>query len=145
MYSFYVDDLLQSYLSEELATTMVHELIACTRRGSFHLTKWMSNSRSVLDSLPPSEISPKLTFELESSNIELALGILWDINSDILMFAFNSKEVDATKRGMLKIMASIFDPPGYVTPSVLIPKLPIQEAWRLGSDWDAKLNPDMEK
>ena len=144
LYSFYVDDLLQSYLSEEVATTMVHKLIACTCRGSFRLTKWMSNSRSVLDSLPPSEISPKLTFELDSSNIERALGILWDINSDVLMFAFNSKEVDATKRGMLKIMASIFDPPGFVAPFVLLPKLLIQEAWRLGSDWDAELNPDME-
>ena len=104
----------------------------------------MSNSKRVLESLPPSEISPKLTFELDSSNVERALGILWDINSDLLMFSPNFKEVDASKRGMLKITASIFDPPGYVAPFVLKPKLLIQEAWRLGSDWDADLDSDME-
>ena len=116
LYSFYVDDLLKSYSSEALAITMIQELIACTRRGGFHLTKWMSNSKRVLESLPPSEISPKLTFELDSSNVERALGILWDINSDLLMFSPNFKEVDASKRGMLKITASIFDPPWICRP-----------------------------
>ena len=145
LFSFYVDDLLQSYSTDEIAISMIQELIACTSRGGFHLTKWMSNSRKVLESLPQTEVSPKLVFELDSSNIERALGMLWDMNEDVLMFAPNFKVSEPSKRGILKVTSSLFDPPGFVAPFILPAKLLIQEAWRTGCDWDSPLNSDMEK
>ena len=42
----------------------------------YRLTKWLSNSRNVLSSLPSSELSPKIVnLGLSSQPIERALGL----------------------------------------------------------------------
>ena len=46
---------------------------------------------------------------------EQTLGVKWDVTKDV--FTFDTvKEEDATKRDILKIVASIFDPAGFVAP-----------------------------
>ena len=45
-----------------------------------------------------------------------------------------------TKRRVLQIIASIFDPLGYFAPSILEAKLFMRELWVSKSDWDTKLN-----
>lgn len=50
--NFYVDDCLKSLESEEEAVSMVKHLTMLCQRGGFTLTKWISNSRAVLQALP---------------------------------------------------------------------------------------------
>lgn len=50
--NFYMDDLLKSLPSEEDTVTMVNNLRAICNRGGFYLTKWVSNSRKVLQNIP---------------------------------------------------------------------------------------------
>ena len=50
--AFYVDDCLKSLFSEEDAIFLAKELIDMLKLGGFRLTKFMSNSSTVLDALP---------------------------------------------------------------------------------------------
>ena len=47
-----VDDLLKSVESEGEAISLTHELIEMLQRGGFHLAKFISYSKKLLDSLP---------------------------------------------------------------------------------------------
>ena len=53
--NFYVDDCLKSLPSVEDAVSHVEELRSLLQRGRFRLTKWISNSREVKESIPESE------------------------------------------------------------------------------------------
>lgn len=55
MYSFYVDDCLASVASEQEAISLYKDLKNICAKGGFHLTKWISNSRGVLASIPEEE------------------------------------------------------------------------------------------
>ena len=69
--AFYVDDLLKSVPTEEIAIKLVKELIELLKRGGFRLTKFTSNSNAVLDSLPASEVPPSFILKLDDEeNIE---------------------------------------------------------------------------
>jgi hypothetical protein len=49
-----------------------------------------------------------------------------------------------TKRLMLKFIASLYDPAGYVAPVIVKAKLILQEAWRGGLGWDDKVPQALE-
>ena len=53
--NFYVDDCLKSVETEEEADELQEELRQLLSRGGFHLTKFMSNSMKVSESVPESE------------------------------------------------------------------------------------------
>jgi len=53
--NFYVDDCQKSLPSVEDAVCHVGELRSLLQRGGFGLTKWISNNRAVLESMPESE------------------------------------------------------------------------------------------
>ena len=77
-----MDDLLKSLSSEEEAVHMVKNLRAICSRGGFNLTKWISKSRDLLQSIPEKHKSQNL-FELdldrEKLPVERALGLQWCI------------------------------------------------------------------
>ena len=53
--NFYVDDCLKSVEDEESGIILVRNLRELLQKGGFRLTKWTSNSRNLLESLPESE------------------------------------------------------------------------------------------
>lgn len=53
--NFYVDDCLKSVATEEQAVIFASDIRVLCNRGGFHLTKWTSNSRTVLLSSPEEE------------------------------------------------------------------------------------------
>ena len=67
---------------------------------------------------------------------ERALGLLWDVKHDKLTFQHSPESLPNTKRGILSLIASSFDPLGIVTPAILEAKLIIQFLWKLKVDWD---------
>ena len=72
---------------------------------------------------------------------ERALGWVWKPTSDMLAVKAStpSEDVPATKRGVLKRVAMVFDPMGLVTPYVLRAKHLLQQLWALKYDWDERL------
>ena len=53
--NFYVDDCLKSVESEDNTIRLASQLRELLARGGFKLTKWLSNSKKVIESLPESE------------------------------------------------------------------------------------------
>jgi hypothetical protein len=141
--NFYADDLLRSVPSEEVAIELVRELIPALKRGGFPITKFVSNSKLVLSSIPTEKVSPKASLHLDGEALERVLGTKWDIPTDTFTFTFKFIDAPASKRGILKVTCSLFDPLGILVAFILIAKLLLQELWRLGYDWDTELSPDL--
>lgn len=55
--NFYMDDLLKSVPTTDEAIRLAHQLIDLLKKGGFRLTKWLSNSREVIQALPKSELA----------------------------------------------------------------------------------------
>ena len=128
----YVDDYLDSFVSEQGAIDTVYRIQELLSSRGFNLTKFLSNSHNILKSLPNSILSPKLVdLDLDKIPLKRALGILWDPNEDALKVKVLYKELPNTKRAILSFTSSIFDHVG-----MLEPKLLIQEIWKRNIDWD---------
>ena len=84
--SFYTDDLLMSVKTKDMAGNLTKELIEMMSRGGFRLTKFVSNHKDVFKSLPSTEVSPSMEFDLDVENIERALCVYWAVHQDIFTF-----------------------------------------------------------
>lgn len=135
--NFYVDDCLKSIKSETKAISLVSELRALLSKGGFRLTKWISNSRRVIESVPTSEraISVK-DHLLDQLPCERALGTRWDVETDTFGFRTSLKDKPSTRRGILSIVSSIYDPLGFAAPFILPAKRLLQSLCRRGLGWD---------
>ncbi|KAL3981342.1 small subunit ribosomal protein S12 [Sarotherodon galilaeus] len=138
--NFYVDDCLKSVGSEDEAVLLFHNLKAACQMGGFRLTKWISNSRVVLASIPDTE-RPKEVKDLDLDQdvlpIERALGVQWCVQSDSFKFRIAIQEKQPTRRNILSTASSIYDPLGILAPVVLPAKRILQECCRLKIGWDS--------
>ena len=122
--SFYVDDCLKSVVSVPDAKRLVHQLTDLLSKGGFHLTKWISNCREVLEFIPASERAPSvMTLDFEDLPIDRALGTQWNVEKDTLSFRVSEKEVADTRRGILSLVSGVYDPLGFAAPLVLPAKM----------------------
>ncbi len=138
--NFYVDDCLKSVREEDEAIKLAKDLRELLALGGFKLTKWLSNSPKVLESLPESERAAKVKeLDFDKTLIERALGVQWNVSSDTFGFAIVIKDRPATRRGILSIISSVYDPLGFVAPCILCAKLILQDLCRLKLDWDDKI------
>ena len=140
--NFYVDDCLRSVEDETVAVRLIEGLRKVCANGGFRLRKFTSNSRAVLDSVPPDERSKEtraINLDYDCLPIERALGVEWCIQSDTLGFRIAVNDKPLTRRGILSVVSSIFDPLGLVAPFSLPAKLILQELVR-----DKKLGWDDE-
>lgn len=138
--SFYVDDFLCAIYSEEQAKNVVQAVTALCAGGGFRLTKWISNRRSVIESIPVGERAADVAdLKFETFPTEKALGVLWDIQKDALGFRFQPSRNKPTRRNLLSTVSSVFDPLGLAAPFVLPGKLLLQDLCRRGVDWDVEI------
>ena len=143
--NFYMDDFLKSLSNVDDLINLSKRVMSVLQCHGFRLTKWMSNSPEILHSLPTSEISTNtISLDLNTPTVERALGMIWNINQDTLIFKPITREYPNTKRGILSLVSSVFDPLGILTPSLQEPKLIIQELWKLKIDWDSKIPLEIE-
>ena len=134
---FYVDDLIKAVSTVGVAVQLVHELVDLLKRGGFHLTKWMSNSREVLATISEKErAKPNLNLDIEKLPIERALGVLWKVERDVFKFEVRKTDKHLTKRGILSTVSSLYDPMGFVYPVILKAKKIMQQLWKLQVGWD---------
>ena len=143
--SFYVDDMLKAFPSEEEAIQTSLRIKDTLLAGGFNLTKWTSNSRRLIEAIDPEDRSKeikKLDIDYDSLPVERALGVTWDVETDKL--GFSSKDVDKspTRRRILAVVASVYDPLGIVAPYVLKAKGILQNLCQKKIGWDEEIPQD---
>ena len=77
--------------------------------------------------------------DLDASQCERALGVVWNVTADTLTFKSAQKKTPVTKRGVLSAVSSVFDPLGMLAPWTLRAKVLLQDIWRSGCHWDEPL------
>ena len=97
--NFYVDDCLKSVQSEQDAVRLAGQLRDLLAKGGFRLTKWLSNSRRVIESVPVSERAGSVkNLDLDHLPVEHALGVQWDVQSDVFRFKIAAKHSTWTQK-----------------------------------------------
>jgi len=119
---FYVDDMLKSVPTPEMAKEVLHDVIELTNAGGFPLGKVISNSKEVLQSLPEvkkAKSVKNLDLTKDVLPVERALGVIWCAENDCFSFRTELKDTPLTRRGILSTVSSIYDPLGLATPFLL--------------------------
>lgn len=139
LHNFYVDDCLKSVSSEEEAVLLFHNLKALLQKGGFNLTKWTSNSRKTLAAIPVKDRAKEVKdLDLDQCTLPLerALGVQWSVQSDCFKFKITIQDKPPTRRNILSVVSSIYDPLGILAPVILSAKRILQELCRLKLSWD---------
>ena len=145
---FYVDDVLKS--NEDLNETirLAKDLIKLLEENGFDLTSFISNSRTLLMSLPPEKLSKdlkELNLSIDGLPDEKTLGMVWHPETDNFGCRLNINEQPYTKRGVLRTLFSVFDPLFLVSPAIINGKRIFQETCSLKLDWDEELPHDVAR
>lgn len=137
--NFYVDDCLKSVASTSDAVDLVKDLSALCQRGGFILTKWVSNNRTLLQSISEEQRAKDfkdLNLDRDKLPVERALGLQWCVENDTFNFKMDVAQKSCTRRGMLSISSSIYDPLGFLAPVLLPAKRMQQDLCRRKLGWD---------
>ena len=139
--SFYVDDFLSGARNCEEAIKLVKNMREIMEMGGFNLTKWKSTSAKVMESIPNSCCGKVECGELFGGG-NVVLGIRWSLETD--EFFFNAETWDlnkpATKRGLIAVINSVYDPLGFLAPVILEARVIYRSACREQTDWDEILS-----
>ncbi|XP_052806575.1 uncharacterized protein LOC128235822 [Mya arenaria] len=140
--STYMDDTMDSVEDEIAAIGLYHELSSLWRLAGMKPRKWMTNSSVVLAEIPQGERAYKMEVtDTEMPSVK-TLGLNWDSQEDMFFFRNTAVDIESmklTKRIVLKKIASLFDPLGFLTPFTVRAKMIMQDIWVAGVDWDDEL------
>ena len=139
---FCVDDLLSGTSTIEHAIKMQQELTSLLQTAGLTLRKWASNHSTFLDTVPRELQETRQTFSLENEDGVTTLGLLWNPQNDQLQvksYFIQGQPTDSTastKRKVLAITASIFDPLRLLSPAVIACKIFLHKLWQDKLQWD---------
>ena len=134
--NFYVDDLLRP----------VNTFKDVCAAGGFNLTKFTSNRKEISLSIPEEKRRKKVKDQdLSSGEIpqERALGIIWQVEEDTLGFQLQLPNKTLTRRDLLSVLSSVYDPLGISGPFLLEGRSIIQELCKNDLKWDEKIPQDI--
>ncbi|XP_026219876.1 uncharacterized protein LOC113164689 [Anabas testudineus] len=138
--SFYVDNCLRSLTSENEARVLVDKLQDILGSGGFELRQWASNKISVISHLPPeirSDSAELVINKGQEDASEPALGLRWHCSSDTLTYNHHSvTHSTVTLRTIYQVLASQYDPLGFIVPYTTRAKVIVQRLWDKKRDWD---------
>ena len=129
---FFVDDFIGGEGSVVKTFELFKKLSIRFLEGHFLLRKWKTNNLELRNLINHNSLGNEHTV----NKVEKVLGIPWDSDEDILVYDFKTIMKDAhkskpTKRNLLKIISSFYDPIGLIQPILISLKILLQEAHRL--------------
>lgn len=151
----YVDDLIYSHDNEKTLIKLKSDLQKLFLEGGFTITKFTSNSTSILKHIPKEERNPKALLPIcdcdaDPTDISFkTLGLVYNATTDDFQFHLSSLALSwkidqkITKRIMLSRASQIFDPIGYITPVIVPFKILLQDTWLKECDWDSDVPLDI--
>lgn len=159
--SFYVDDLVSGDSATDKAYDLYSKAKTRMAEGGFKLRKWKTNDPELMKRISSSEAivtKPEIVRRLEDeetyaksklecqggSKGERVLGVKWNceldtFHLDLAHIAKRAEGLEPTKRNMLSLLASLFDPLGLISPVTVSMKILFQEICSEKLDWDEML------
>ena len=149
----YMDDYLGGANSEEEAIQLINDVIAVHKKAGFVICNWICNSKRVLKNMEPSLVGvSEKNMDIDNTlPTERILGLWWSPEEDYFSFQTKFHKIDKeiltgerrpTKREILKVVMSIFDPLGFVANFIIHGKILLQDIWRSGLGWDDEITSD---
>ena len=139
--NFYVDDFLISWSSADFRKSLIAKVKQMLQEAGFELTKWISNNNDVIFSfLEEQRRLANKSLPGSKNAAKRVLGVLWDIKDDEFRFIDDIPEKPLTKRGILSMMHSLYDPLVFVAPVLIETKLLLRGMKNRG--WDETISED---
>lgn len=130
---FYVDDCISGADTPELAKQTVNQLRGLCSSAHMSLRKFSSNCPSILKDIPDELKETQFILSLdEESELVKALGLHWNTKTDEFLFRVTlpSETEKITKRILLSQISTLFDPMGWLAPTIIKTKLMMQSLWK---------------
>lgn len=151
----YVDDYLDSFDTVQEAIEVVKQVKMVHSQGGFNLRNFLSNSNDVLAAISDTTIEDTKQLNLvRAEKVESVLGMKWNPSKDVFVYTVSLRDdlvevIDSThiptKREMLKLVMSLFDPLGFAAFYLIHGRVLIQDAWATGIGWDVPVNSDLSE
>ena len=142
----YVDDLVTGRESLQELEKIKCDFIKLFEKGGFKLHKWHSNAPNLETNSLSSQ--KELNFAKEhlgtKANETKILGLNWDKQRDTFRVEIPTESQRLTKRNILKTLASIYDPLGFISPVLLIGKILFRNLCDLRIPWDNEIPQEIE-
>lgn len=120
--NFYVDDGLVSKPTAEEVVTLVRNTQAALASANLRLHKVVSNSVSVMEAFPTEDLAKDIrSLDLRQDNLpaQRSLGVFWDLETDAFTYKVSIPDKPLTRRGVLSVVNSVYDPLGLAAPVLL--------------------------
>ncbi|XP_075157949.1 uncharacterized protein LOC142231217 [Haematobia irritans] len=145
----YVDDLLYSVDTSQEAAEIIKEVQFIHRKAGFNIRNWICNSQDVINSICGPEGDAQKSLNLfGGKDVEKVLGVFWQHKEDLITFKLSPSLMEncreypnkiPTKRKILRLVMSIYDPLGLIGNIIMYVKILLQEVWRAKIDWDQEI------
>ena len=139
--NFYADDLLKAVANEDVAVQIIKKVTEMCYEGGFNLTKFTSNSKRVLQSIPEKDRRAGVKDKDLAKNLpeDQVLGVLWIIEDDAFGIKVAPKSKTMIRGGVLSVLSSVCDPIGFGARFLLKGKQILQKLCQQGLKWDEEL------
>ena len=129
--STYMDDSIDSVENDEEGMKLYRQLKALWGAANMQARLWISNSPEVMEKIPAEERATEIVIDSGQDPITKTLGISWNSTKDEFTVTASpvSLGFQTTKRNILRKIATIFDPLGFVCPYVVVAKILLQKLW----------------
>ena len=116
---------------EKTTIELYHQLSELWAKAGMHARKWLSNSSKVLREIPQEDRLTVIDIHHDDLLSTKALRVAWIAQNDAFMFRTvpPCSDLQLTKRNVLRNVASLFDPLGFVTPFSVRTRILSQEMW----------------
>ncbi|XP_022796861.1 uncharacterized protein LOC111335254 [Stylophora pistillata] len=145
--STYMDDSIDSVENDDEGVELYRQLKELWGVAGMQAKKWISNSPKVIEAIPSEQRATEIMINSGQDLITKTLGISWKSTEDVFTVTTSpvSPEFQRTKRNVLRKVATIFDPLGFVFPYVIVAKILPQELWMRGYDWHDEVPDEIAK
>ena len=142
--STYMDDSLDSAENDDQGIRLYHELKDLWAKANMQARKWVSNSSKVMAEIPEQDQAREMTISEGSTPTTKTLGLSWNSKDDVFTVPMTSpRRLQITKRNVLRKIATVFDPLGFISPFVVSAKMLLQELWSRGYGWDDEIQDEL--
>ncbi|XP_025157695.1 uncharacterized protein LOC112589293 [Harpegnathos saltator] len=136
----YADDILAGADDLGEARHRQRELSSLLMAGGFRLRKWAVSHPELLSGIPGGDREPLVPLPDPGAVGASVLGVGWIPVEDAFYFSVNPGAPSTiSKRGILSVVARLYDPLGWLGPMVVLAKILLQDLWLAGLGWDEAL------